>query len=113
MSGYLPIKEAVLNPKGSMEDLVEVGQDITAEVIGTLQGMPVISMRTKLLINAWDKVLALRAEDKPFNATVTEVNRGGAVCEVFGLKAFLPGSHCVGLPDESMIGSSVEVRSVT
>lgn len=109
MSGYLPIKEAVLNPSGSMDEVVEIGQQITAEVVGTLRGMPVISLRSKLLVDAWDKVLAMRAKDEPFPVKVAEVNRGGAVCDVHGLKAFLPGSHCVGLPDESMIGSTINV----
>jgi ribosomal protein S1 len=37
------------------------------------------------------------------------VNKGGAVCDVFGLKAFLPGSHFSGVPDESIVGQTIRV----
>ena len=48
--------------------------------------------------------------DESFETTITEVNRGGAVCLVEGLKAFLPGSHFLGVPDEGVIGNTVKVK---
>jgi len=110
MSGYLPIKEAALIPIKHMNEVVEIGQDITAEVIGTLRGMPVISLRTTQLISAWEEVLKVRASDESFEVKVLEVNKGGAVCSAFGLKAFLPGSHFVGVPDEGLIGTQLTVK---
>lgn len=109
MSGYLPIKEAALIPIKHMNEVIEIGQDITAEVIGTLRGMPVISLRSTQLISAWEEVLKVRASDESFEVTVLEVNKGGAVCSAFGLKAFLPGSHFVGVPDEGLIGTRLTV----
>ena len=44
---------------------------------------------------------------------VLEVNKGGAVCDVFGLKAFLPGSHFTGVPDESIVGQTIRVSRPT
>lgn len=111
MSGYLPIKEAALIPIKHMNEVVEIGQSITAEVIGTLRGMPVISLRSTQLISAWEEVLKVRAADSSFEVKVLEVNKGGAVCSAFGLKAFLPGSHFLGVPDESLIGTSITVRT--
>ena len=87
---------------------MEVGQQITAEVVGTLRGMPVISFRSSQLVTAWEKALKVRAADEAFDVEVIEVNRGGAVCQCFGLKAFLPGSHFVGMPDESVIGRTIK-----
>lgn len=114
MSGYLPIKEAALIPIKHMNEVIEIGQDITAEVIGTLRGMPVISLRSTQLISAWEEVLKVRASDESFEVKVLEVNKGGAVCSAFGLKAFLPGSHFVGVPDEGLIGTQLTVSlSVT
>jgi ribosomal protein S1 len=40
------------------------------------------------------------------------VNRGGVVVDAGGLKCFLPGSHYMGTPDESIIGNVVKVKSV-
>lgn len=110
MSGYLPLKEASLSPIRHVNTMFEVGQDVTAEVIGTLRGMPVMSLRSAQLITAWEKVLDIRASDESFETKVIEVNRGGAVCSVEGLKAFLPGSHFLGVPDESIIGNTIKVK---
>lgn len=110
MPGYLPLKEAGLIPPKHVSEVVEIGQEITAEMIGTLRGMPVISFRTEQLVKAWENILEVRAKDEPFEVKVLEVNRGGAVCECFGLKAFLPGSHFLGVPDESIIGRVIQAK---
>lgn len=112
MSGYLPLKEAALIPIKHVNTVLEIGQELTAEVIGTLKGMPVISLRTAQLIVAWEQALQLRASDATFEAKVIEVNRGGVVVDAGGLKCFLPGSHYMGTPDESIIGNVVKVRTV-
>ena len=41
---------------------------------------------------------------------VLEVNKGGAICDAMGLKAFLPGSHFQGIPDESLVGQTIKVK---
>ena len=110
MSGYLPIKEASLIPIKHLNERYEIGSEVTAEVIGTLKGMPVISLRPTELVSAWENILNIRAADSTFDAKVLDVNRGGAVCEIFGLDAFLPGSHYMGTPDESMIGMTLKVQ---
>ncbi len=110
MSGYLPLKEASLIPVKHVNTVVNMGDEITAEVIGTLRGMPVISLRSAQLVGAWEEVLKIRADDETFQAKVVEVNRGGAVVTTHGLKAFLPGSHYLGVPDESIIGSTLNVK---
>lgn len=110
MPGYLPLKEAGLVPPKHVSEVVEIGQEISAEVIGTLRGMPVISFRTEQLVQAWEAVHNQRATDEPFEVEVVEVNRGGAVCQCFGLKAFLPGSHFLGVPDASIIGRKFNVK---
>lgn len=110
MSGYLPLKEASLVPIKNVNELYQIGMEITAEVIGTLKGMPVISMRPTQLAQAWEKILNVRATDATFEVTVEEVNRGGAVCTCFGLKAFLPGSHSLGLISEALIGKTLQVK---
>ena len=110
MSGYLPLKEAALIPIKHVNTVLEMGQELTAEVIGTLKGMPVISLRAAQLVTAWEQAISMRATDATFEAKVIEVNRGGVVCAALGLKAFLPGSHYMGTPDESIIGQTLKVK---
>lgn len=110
MSGYIPIKEAALIPVKHVNAVLEIGQSVTAECVGTLKGMPVLSIRASQLVFAWENILNIRASDTPFDVKVLEVNKGGAVCAAFGLKAFLPGSHFLGVPDESLIGQTLTVK---
>jgi small subunit ribosomal protein S1 len=110
MSGYLPAKESSLLPVKDVSTIFQVGQSVTAEVIGTLKGMPVLSLRSAQLAQAWEQVLNTRAADSTFDVKVLEVNKGGAICSFMGLKAFLPGSHYLGLPDASLVGQNLKVK---
>ena len=112
MSGYLPLKEAALIPIKHVNTVLEIGQELTAEVIGTLKGMPVISLRTAQLIVAWANALKIRVADETFEGKVIEINRGGVVVDAFGLKCFLPGSHYLGTADESIIGNVIKVTAL-
>jgi len=110
MSGYLPLKEAALIPIKHVNTVLQMGQEVTAEVIGTLKGMPVISLRSAQLVTAWEKIINIRSIDEAFDVKILEVNKGGAVCDCMGLKAFLPGSHFLGLPDSSLVGNTIKVK---
>jgi len=60
---------------------------------------------------AWETIVAKQAEDEVFEAEVVAVNRGGAICLVEGLRAFLPGSHLTGqLPTEDLIGQTLPFK---
>ena len=111
LSGFIPLAEAALLPVKRMSEVVKVGETISALMIGTLKGMPVISLRYAQLVKAWEDVSKTRVADDVFEVKVVEVNKGGAVCSAFGgLKAFLPGSHYVGTPDPSLVGTTVKVN---
>jgi predicted RNA-binding protein with RPS1 domain len=109
-SGIIPVAEAGLLPVKHLPEVIKVGDTVTAEMIGTLKGMPVISIRATQLIQAWKNVSDTRTAEETFAVRVLEVNKGGAVCSAFGgLRAFLPGSHHVGPLDPSVIGSTIMV----
>ena len=88
MSGYLPVKEAALIPIKHVNQVhtinqcyfyvnwidfkvLEIGQEVTAEVIGTLKGMPVISLRNAQLVLAWEEIQKIRAADTAFDTKVS------------------------------------------
>merc|ERR1719247_2855307 len=71
-----------------------------------------LSRRRILYAEAWEKVSALRTDDAVVEAKVVAVNRGGAMMEVEGLRAFLPGSHFLAgqNPSEEFVGKMLKVK---
>merc|ERR1712125_273715 len=74
-------------------------------------GQLLVSIKRIQYAQAWDKVIEMQTSDEVFDAKVVAVNRGGAICLVEGLRAFLPGSHLTGqLPTEDLIGQSLPLK---
>jgi small subunit ribosomal protein S1 len=61
---------------------------------------------------AWQKLAEFYADDPVFEAEIVQVNRGGAIVLVEGLRAFLPGSHIMGSGGSSddMIGKRIPLK---
>jgi len=114
-SAFLPINEASLVQEqgASIESLVELDKEMQVQIISEEDenGQLLVSVRRIQYREAWEKVKALQETDDVFEATVIAVNRGGAICLVEGLRAFLPGSHLTGqLPTEDIIGQVLPLK---
>merc|ERR1719181_1215308 len=72
----------------------------------------ILSRRRILYGEAWEKVATLFADDSSSEGEVVAVNRGGAMMQVEGLRAFLPGSHFLAgqNPTEDFVGKKLEVK---
>merc|ERR1719181_2687233 len=72
----------------------------------------ILSRRRILYGEAWEKVAGLYADDAKVEAEVVAVNRGGAMMQVEGLRAFLPGSHFLAgqNPTEEFVGKKLEIK---
>eukprot|EP00557_Chaetoceros_sp_GSL56_P004872 CAMPEP_0176491556 /NCGR_PEP_ID=MMETSP0200_2-20121128/8496_1 /TAXON_ID=947934 /ORGANISM="Chaetoceros sp., Strain GSL56" /LENGTH=390 /DNA_ID=CAMNT_0017888995 /DNA_START=341 /DNA_END=1513 /DNA_ORIENTATION=+ len=114
-SAFLPIQESslFLAQGASIESTVELDQEMDFQIISEEDenGQLIVSVRRIQYRQAWENVLAKQAEDEVFHAEVVAVNRGGAICLVDGLRAFLPGSHLTGqLPTEDLIGQTLPLK---
>lgn len=114
-SAFLPWGEAalVVNQGDDIEDLVELDKEIDFQIISDEDenGQLLVSIRRIQYRAAWEKVNALQAEDAVMEAEVVAVNRGGAICLVEGLRAFLPGSHLTGqLPTDDLVGQKLQLK---
>jgi small subunit ribosomal protein S1 len=114
-SAFLPVDEASLfQPPGSeIQDLVETDKEMDFQIISEEDenGQLLVSVRRIQYRAAWEVVQDLQTEDEAFEAEVVAVNRGGAICLVKGLRAFLPGSHLTGqLPTEELIGQTLPLK---
>mmetsp|Transcript_46849 Transcript_46849/g.114258 ORF Transcript_46849/g.114258 Transcript_46849/m.114258 type:complete len:424 (+) Transcript_46849:219-1490(+) len=114
-SAFLPEAEAALiQPVGSeINDLVDLDKELDFQIISDEDenGQLLVSIRRIQYRSAWDTINKLQESDAIMEAEVVAVNRGGAICLVEGLRAFLPGSHLAGqLPNEDLIGQTLKLK---
>jgi small subunit ribosomal protein S1 len=114
-SAFLPEAEASLiqPPGSSIEDLVVLDTELSFQIISDEDenGQLLVSIRRIQYRQAWDTILALQESDAIMEAEVVGVNRGGAICLVEGLRAFLPGSHLAGvLPTDDLVGQKLLLK---
>lgn len=99
-SAFLPILEASLVPVSSNDLVSTVPLDtpLQFQIISDEDenGQLLVSIKRIQYKRAWDTVKELAASDSVVVAEVVDVNRGGAICLIEGLRAFLPGSHIGG-----------------
>jgi len=114
-SAFLPTEEASLfREQGApIENLVELEKEMNFQIISEEDenGQLLVSVRRIQYREAWETVEAQQGKDEVFEAPVVAVNRGGAICLVEGLRAFLPGSHLTGvMPTEDLIGKVLPLK---
>lgn len=113
-SAYLPEQEAALLMDGlGVADVVPLETPMEFQIISEEDenGQLLVSIKRIQYKKAWDTVVALAEKDAVLEARVVAVNRGGAICLIEGLRAFLPGSHLSGqLPDENLIGQTLQLK---
>jgi len=113
-SAYCALTEAALVKPDKVEQVFSIGEEYEFSINSREDenGQLMLSRRRILTEEAWESVTKIMAEDKVVEATVSAVNRGGAMMSINGLRAFLPGSHYLPgqNPPESLVGSSIAVK---
>jgi small subunit ribosomal protein S1 len=114
-SAFLPAQEASLthNFDSRLADLIPLDTLMDFQIISDEDenGQLIVSVKRLQYKLAWERVIELSLKDAIIEAPVMAVNRGGAICLVEGLRAFLPGSHLAGqLPDEALIGQKLALK---
>lgn len=74
---------------------IGVGDPLEATVIYPENdaGQVVLSLRKLSGVKRWNDLMEKKESGDPVEVTVIEINKGGAICEYFGLRGFLPVSH--------------------
>jgi len=112
-AAFMPLREAALIPDGDVASAVAIDETRDFQIISEEDenGQLLVSIRRIEFQNAWEKILASQVEDKAFDGEIIGVNRGGAIVNVHGLRAFLPGSHlCGAVPTEDIIGQTFRLK---
>ncbi len=66
---------------------------VYVEEVEGKDGFTVLSKSKADFILAWDKIKAIYDENRTVNAKIIRKVKGGLVVDIFGVDAFLPGSH--------------------
>merc|ERR1712021_237157 len=105
---------ALIQPVGSdMSDLVNLNEELDFQIISDEDenGQLMVSIRRIQYRSAWETIQQMQADDAILDAEVVSVNRGGAICLVEGLRAFLPGSHLAGkMATDDLIGQTLPLK---
>jgi len=113
-SAYVTTTEMALVKPDKPEQGLDLGAAYEFVIISREDenGQLMLSRRRILYAEAWEKVAQLYADDAVVESEVVAVNRGGAMMQVEGLRAFLPGSHFLAgqNPTEDFVGRKMEVK---
>ena len=94
----------------------KAGDSITATVIFPENdaGQIVLSLRKLSGDRRWQELEEKRKNGEDIEVLALEVNRGGVICEYFGLRGFLPSSQLAQMPAklDELIGKPVSVRVI-
>jgi small subunit ribosomal protein S1 len=112
-SAYCPLPEMSMHRLDKPEDALDLGEDREFQIISNedQNGQLRVSIRRMEFALAWERVAQLQSEDVTIYAEVIQVNRGGCLVLVEGLRAFLPGSHmAMRNPREDMVGVELPLK---
>ena len=92
-AAVLPLREATISPLGDGETIssfVDVGEQYEFQIVSDSRddGQVTVSIKKIMYAKAWQKLSEQYADDPVFEAEIFQVNRGGAIVLVEGLRAF-------------------------
>ena len=110
-AGYIPVSELSSDPDVKPEDVVKVGDEIEAYVVrvNDVEGYATLSKKRLDAVKLWEDIENAVENKTVLEGTVTEVNKGGIVVSVKGVRVFVPASQS-GLPKDSDLGQMVKQK---
>ena len=87
-AGYIPMSELSDDPAVKPEDIVKVGDEIETYVmrVNDVEGVATLSKKRLDSVKNWDTIEAAVEDKTILEGTVTEVNKGGIVVNVKGIR---------------------------
>mmetsp|Transcript_39818 Transcript_39818/g.55297 ORF Transcript_39818/g.55297 Transcript_39818/m.55297 type:complete len:385 (+) Transcript_39818:129-1283(+) len=114
-AAYVPMAELSLCTVDKVSDVLEVGSSREFMIINDTdaEGQLALSLRRIQIDLAWARVNQLMQEDVTIYGEVVTTNRGGVLCQVEGLRGFVPSSHItISTPREELIGVEIPLKLI-
>ena len=114
-AGYIPYDEVSADPTVKPEDILNVGDEIEVFVVRVNDQEGTVQLSKKKLdgMKIWDEMAAFAEEKATVEGTITEENKGGLVCNVKGIRVFIPASQsgvAKGGDMAGMVGKTVQLK---
>ena len=114
-AGYIPYDEVSADPSVKAEDILHVGDQIEVFVVRVNDQEGTVQLSKKKLdgLKIWDDMAAYAEEKTTIEGVITEENKGGLVCNVKGIRVFIPASQsgiAKGGDMAGMVGKTVQLK---
>ena len=114
-AAYIKASELSEDPNVKPEEILKVGDEIEAYIVrvNDVEGYAELSKKRLDAVKVWENIEQAVENKTVMEGTVTEVNKGGIVVSVKGVRVFVPASQS-GMPRganlETMVKSKVQLR---
>ena len=114
-AGYIPYDEVSTDPSVKPEDILKVGDEIEVFVVRVNDQEGTVQLSKKKLdgLKVWDDMSTWAEEKTTIEGVITEENKGGLVCNVKGIRVFIPASQsgiAKGGDMTGMVGKTVQLK---
>lgn len=114
-AGYIPYDEVSADPAVKPEDVLHVGDEIEVFVVRVNDQEGTVQLSRKKLegMKIWDDMATWAEEKTNVEGVITEENKGGLVCNVKGVRVFIPASQsgvAKGGDMAAMVGKTVSLK---
>jgi len=114
-AGYIPYDEVSADPSVKPEDILNVGDQIEVFVVRVNDQEGTVQLSKKKLdgLKVWDDMATYVEEKTTIEGVITEENKGGLVCNVKGIRVFIPASQsgiAKGGDMAGMVGKTVQLK---
>ncbi|MBR6772557.1 MAG: bifunctional 4-hydroxy-3-methylbut-2-enyl diphosphate reductase/30S ribosomal protein S1 [Clostridia bacterium] len=114
-AGFIPVSELSDDPGVKPDDIAKVGDELEVFVtkVNDAEGYAMLSKKRVDAAKGWDDIEAAKDNRAILEGTVVEINKGGIVVTVNGVRVFVPGSH-TGVPKDQpadhLLKTKVQLR---
>ena len=93
-AGYIPYDEVSADPNVKPEDVLKVGDEIKVFVVRVNDQEGTVQLSKKKIDGekVWDELEEACENKTPMEAVITDINKGGLVANVKGIRVFVPAS---------------------
>lgn len=110
-AGYIPTTELSDDPSYVIADNIHIGDEIEAYVmrVNDQEGTIMLSKKRLDAVKNWEVLENAVESGEVYECMITDVNKGGVIANVLGIRVFVPASQ-TGLPRDEDLSQLVKTR---